>query len=291
MKFGAHVSVTGGLIKALERALERECETMQIFSQGPRNWTIHHVEREEAHEFRERVEREGISPVILHAPYLLNLSSPYFPLRFKSAWSLIEGAEKGEEIGAHYVVFHPGSSRKAAKRVGLKRLIEALEYVLERTEKIVFLLENTAPLGNAVASFIEEISFVINSVSSERLGVCLDTAHAYAAGYDLASPQGFKETMKLIEDKLGFEKIKLIHANDSHYPLGSGKDRHAHIGEGFIGLEGFRMLLNFPPFEGLPVILETPHMEREDDMRNLNTLKSLRSEVFSKTNRVPTGSL
>jgi deoxyribonuclease-4 len=291
MKFGAHVSVSGGLIKALERALERDCETMQIFSQGPRNWTIHHVEEEEAHKFRRRIGEEGIFPVVLHAPYLLNLSSPYFPLRFKSAWSLIEGAVKGEEIGAHYIVFHPGSSKGASKKLGLRRLIEALEYVLEKTERILFLLENTAPAGSAVASFFTEISLVIKSVSSERLGVCFDTAHAYAAGYDLASPEGFNDTMNMIEKNLGFERIKLIHANDSHYPLASGKDRHAHIGEGFIGLEGFKMLLNFPPFENLPVILETPRMDLKDDVRNLNTLKSLKSEVSLKVNRVPTGGL
>lgn len=291
MRFGAHVSVNGGLIKALERALKRDCETMQIFSQGPRNWTIHHIEAGEAAMFKRRCREEKVFPVILHAPYLLNLSSPYFPLRFKSAWSLIEGAIKGEEIGADYIVFHPGSSKESSKKLGLKRLIEALEYILEKTERIVLLLENTSPTGSAVASSFAEISFVLKSISQRRLGVCFDTAHAYAAGYDLASPQGFRHTMDEIEKSIGFERIKLIHANDSHYPLASGRDRHAHIGEGFIGLEGFRMLLNFPPFEDLPVILETPRMDLEDDLRNLKLLRSLKKEISLKVNRVPTGGL
>ena len=292
MVFGVHVSVSGGLLKALERAVERGCETMQIFSQGPRNWTIHQVGKEEAVLFKEGAQREQISPIVLHAPYLLNLSSPYFPLRFKSAWALIEGAFKGEEIGASYLVFHPGSSGESPRKLGLKRLIEALKYALEKTENIVLLIENTAPAGHAVASFFEEIAVVLEGVSSERLGVCFDTAHAFAAGYDLSSPEGFLEAMKEIEKTVGFQSVKLIHANDSKYPLASGKDRHAHIGEGFIGLEGFRLLVNFAPFANLPVILETPRMEIEDDLRNLRTLKSLRKErLIKRKNHVPTGGL
>lgn len=277
MKFGVHVSIQGGFIKALERAETRGCELFQVFSQPPQGWVFPRVDEKEAKEFKKLLNEKGLKPLVLHAPYLLNLASPSFSLRLKSAWSLIEGAEVGQKLGASYLVFHPGSSREAPLRNGLKNLIDTLEYVLSHSgEGIVFLIENTAASGHLLASNFSQIGEVLKAFPGEkRLGVCFDSAHALASGYDLASEDGFYQAIREVEKSFGVERLKLIHANDSHYPAGSGRDRHAHIGEGYITLNGLKRLVNFAPFQEIPCILETPRMGLEDDLRNLAAIRAL----------------
>lgn len=284
MKFGVHVSIQGGFIKALDRAVARDCELLQVFSQPPRGWVFPRVDEREARNFKKLLKEKNLTPLVLHAPYLLNLASPSFSLRLRSAWSLIAGAEVGEKLGASYLVFHPGSSREAPLKVGLKNLIDVLEYVLSRSRgNIIFLIENTAASGHLLASSFRQIGEVLKAFPHEkRLGVCFDTAHALASGYNLSSEEGFYQTIREMEKSFGLEKVKLIHANDSHYPVGSARDRHAHIGEGYITLGGFKRLVNFAPFQEIPCILETPRMSLEDDLRNLSTIRSLVESVSAE---------
>ncbi len=278
MRFGVHISVTGSLSFVAERAIERGCEAIQIFSSNPRSWKEPSFDLIKALQLKEKLAQAGIYPLILHAPYLISLGSRNFNLRLKSALYLIEGVKKAEILNAPYFIFHLGSHKNISKKEGLKRVIESLEYVLsESKNSTTLLLENMPKMGAVLGSDFNDLKLILRELNwDNRLGICFDTCHAFLASYDLSTKKGFLRTIKEIEKTVTLERIMVIHANDSKLPFGSSRDLHADIGKGYIGLEGFRCLVNFPQFSNLPCILETPKMTLSDDLRNLETIRQLK---------------
>ncbi len=277
MKFGCHVSIAGKVHLAIDRAIARGCETMQIFSGSPRNWRVTKLDSRDIEIFNLKWAKSEMNPLILHAPYLVNLGSPVREIHEKSIRAMIAAIERAGELGAAYFVFHVGSHGGAGREIGLRRVGEALEKILWETPSgVVVLLENTAGAGFALGSTFQEIRFLLKQLRwSERIGLCLDISHAYAAGYDVSTKRGLEESVSQLEKAIGLDRLKVIHANDSRVSLGSRIDRHENIGEGFIGLSGFRRMVNHPSFADLPFILETPRMNPEDDARNLSIIKGL----------------
>lgn len=277
MNFGVHLSISQGLLSVIDEAKRRNCQTVQIFIQSPRSWTLSTFSSKEVRAFRKRLKKEKISPLIIHTPYLVNLISSNFSLRLKSSLSIVEHLKAGKDLGADYVVTHSGSNPLPSFSVHKKLLIECVEFIFTRYsgKKPLLLLENVAQRDSYFSSIANLAEFIVESGFSTRLGICLDTAHAFAAGYDLSRLAGWKKIIAELEAMGGFAFLKLFHANDSHHPLGSGRDRHANLGEGKIGKRGFYYLVNEPRFSKLPCILETPKMTLEDDLMNLNFIQSL----------------
>ncbi len=277
MNFGVHLSISRGLLMLVEEAKKRNCETIQIFIQSPRSWSASVFKPKEITTFRKCLSLEGISPLVIHTPYLVNLVSNSFSLRLKSSLSIIEHLKVGKSLGADFVVTHPGSNSLLSSSAYKKLLLESLEFVFSRflSKKPVLLLENVAQKDSYCSSLVNLANFIGESGLSNHLGICLDTAHAFAAGYDLSKPSGWKKIFAELEVNDGFSFLKLVHANDSYYQLGSGRDRHAHLGQGKIGESGFSYLVNEPRFAKISCILETPKMTLEDDLMNLNFVRSL----------------
>lgn len=284
MNFGVHLSISRGLLAVVKEAKRRNCETIQIFIQSPRSWTKSSFKHEEIIAFRRQLKKEKITPLVVHTPYLINLVSDRFSLRLKSALSIIEHLKVGEDLGADFVVTHPGNNTLLSFSAYKKLLLESLEFIFDRFsgKKLVLLLENVAQRDSYCSSFANLAKFIGESRFSNRLGICLDTAHAFTAGYDLSKPTGWGKILAELEIDSSFHLLKLVHANDSYYPLGSGRDRHAHLGQGRIGESGFYYLVNEPRFAKLPCIIETPKMTMEDDLMNLNFLYSLRKNSVLK---------
>lgn len=278
MRLGVHLSISGGLLGVVEEAKKRNCETVQIFIQSPRSWSASIFEAVEIASFKDGLKGEGIFPLVIHAPYLINLVSSRFSLRLKSALSVVEHLRMGRELGADFVVIHPGSNSLLGSLGSKDLLLESLDFVFSRTseESPLLLLENMAQKGSSSQSFANLLKFINESGFSSRLGICLDTAHAFAAGYDLSLVSGWKKVLNELEENGGFSYLKLIHVNDSCYPAGSGRDRHADLGQGKIGKAGFSYLVDEPLFANLPCILETPKMSLADDLRNLSFIRNLR---------------
>lgn len=277
MRIGVHVSIAGGLPEAVKRATARGCESMQIFSGNPRNWRDWEVSDEEGSAFmRDRLEA-GVFPLIVHAPYLVNPASEKKEVRNLSLLSTIKAVKVADRVGASAFVVHAGSAGIAPRRAALDWIAAFAHLAIEGAKpRLGFLLENTAGGGGQVCSTFDELAKIIDLVGRpSRLGVCLDTAHAFAAGYDLSTPSSFEAVLEEFDAKIGLDRLGVVHSNDSKFPLSSNRDRHEHIGEGHIGMEGFRALLNHPKLEKLPLILETPGSEA-DDIRNVTLMKTLR---------------
>lgn len=279
-KFGVHVSIEGGFSKAIERANALGCTTLQFFSHSPRSWQLADIQAEQARLFRAEREKLGLGPVFIHACYLLTLSSEDTALREKSVWMLGEEMSRADIIGADYVVVHSGHSgnSETEEEEGDSILfIESIKSVLGKGKKSKkfkagLLLENTAqaPPPGGPPSSMKALSRAV--LESGAAGMCFDTCHGFASGYDVRTAEG----LKLIAHQTEGVKMHLIHLNDAKGPLGSGLDRHEHLGKGGIGLEGFRNFLGFgPPFKGVPVIMETPKKDEGDDPMNLRTAKAL----------------
>lgn len=284
MKFGVHLSISKGLLNVVKEAKKRKCETVQIFIQSPRSWTVSVFKPEEIAAFKRQLRKERIAPLIIHSPYLINLVSSNFSLRLKSALSIIEHLKVGRDLGADFLVTHPGSNSFLSPLAYQRLLLKSLEFVFERFSgtKPLLLLENVAQKDSYCSSFANLAEFVIESKLSEHLGICFDTAHAFAAGYDLSKPSGWKKIIAELKQNGGLNFLRLIHVNDSYHQLGSGRDKHADLGEGRIGEAGFLCLVSEPEFAELPAILETPKMTFEDDLRNLSFIKSLVKNSIQK---------
>ena len=280
MKFGCHVSIAGKIYLAVEQALIRGCETMQIFSGNPRGWKHSKDLDRDIYEFNSRRKKAGIEPLVIHMPYLVNLGSPDANIYSKSVKATLDSIERAKKLNASYLVFHPGSHKGVGREKGLMRVVESLKsLILEIDGELKILLENTAGSGHNLGAKFEEFVFILKEVGwSEKLGICLDTCHAFAAGYDISTKDGLNDTLREFDKKLGIDRLFLIHANDSRMLLGSRVDRHAGIGKGYIGLEGFKRIVNHPMLKDLPCILETPHESKDDDIQNLNLIRSLREE-------------
>ncbi len=278
MLLGVQVSISGRIYEAIDRAVDLGCNTMQMFSRNPQEWRRSKLSSEDIEEFKKRKERSKISPLFVHIPYLINLASPYKRLYQGSIKAYIQDIKEIELLGADYIITHMGSHKKSGEEKGLERITKALNIIADRTKnsRVDILLENTAGSGSWLGYKFEHQREILKGIEDkERFGVCLDTCHAYVSGYDLSTEEGLRGILEEIDSLVGLSRLKLIHLNDAKDKLDSRKDRHEHIGKGKIGLEGFKRIINHPKLKNIPFILETPKKREEDDIMNLNLVKSL----------------
>lgn len=263
MLIGAHVSPAGGLTKAVERGVERGCRAIQIFNQSPRMWRPTRYGEADFSAFREAVAETDIGATMIHAVYLLNCASEDPDIREKSLTSLIHSLRIGDAIGAACVVLHPGSALRGDVGEAIARAGELFREALAESEACSLHLENTAGAGGTLGRSFEELSSLIEAGGGDsRLGICLDSCHLLASGYDIRTAEGLEATLDRCDEVVGLDRLGSLHLNDSQTPLGSNRDRHACIGEGEIGEEGCMAFLSEPRFEDLPVVLETPGPDR-----------------------------
>lgn len=279
MKLGLHISIAGAIDRSIDRAIEKDCNTLQIFSRNPRGWTSKELNRMETDSFKIKVKKSQIWPVFIHTPYLLNLASPKEDVYQESIRVLQDELRRAAELKAPYVVTHLGSHLGYGKAKGFKRIVVAINDSFSAAKNdVVLLLENTAGLRNSMGSSFEDIESIASRIENrKRLGICFDTCHAFAAGYDLASSRAVEQTLQRFDEIIGLEEMKLVHLNDSMGGLGSRIDRHEHIGLGKIGEKGFRNILH-SRLGQLPLILETPIDEHRSDVENLRKVRELASE-------------
>jgi deoxyribonuclease-4 len=279
LRLGAHESIAGGLHRAFEHGETAGCAALQIWVKNSRQWSAPALTDEEIHQFQQARERTNIVPVVAHAAYLINIASPDEALYRRSIDALTAEAERCEALDVPYLVLHPGSHMGEGVQVGLKRVAAALGDIHAATPgyRTQILLETTSGQGNVLGSDFESLAYLLAEThAGERLGICLDTCHIFTAGYELRTPEGYAKTMAAFDQTVGLERLKAIHLNDSQYPLGSHKDRHEHIGDGHLGLESFRHILNDARLTGLPGLLETPKSkDLHEDRENLAALQAL----------------
>jgi deoxyribonuclease-4 len=278
---GAHQSIAGGYYRAVEIAHATGCDCVQLFTKNNNQWRAKELAEEDVSRFREALARLKIRHPIAHDSYLINLASPDEALWCKSVEAFVVEMLRADRLGIPYVVTHPGAFLSSSEEAGLRRVIEALDEVHRQTGGIraKCLLETTAGQGSCLGWRFEHLATILDGVRDpDRLGVCLDTCHVFAAGYPLGTEKEYQATLREFDQLVGLKQIKAIHLNDSKRELGSRVDRHAHIGEGRIGLEAFQLLVNDPRFRRVPMYLETPKEKRGDvemDVINLRTLRAL----------------
>jgi len=259
MLIGGHVSTAGGLVKAHERGVERGCEAIQVFNQSPRMWKPTQWKEPDIAAFRKLMEDGPIKSVVIHAVYLVNAATKDREMRKKSATSLTHSLRMGDAIGADGVVVHPGSTLKEPLDESLGRVGEMVREALAESESCRLLLENTAGAGGTIGrSFAELYDIVGRAGGDERIGICLDSCHLLASGYDVRSAESLGEVLDEFDRVVGLDRLRSLHVNDSVTPLGSNRDRHANLGDGEIGREGCAAFLSEPRFEGLACVLEGP---------------------------------
>lgn len=285
--FGAHMSVAGGLPRAVERASVHRCDALQIFAKNASQWRGRELPRAEIREFRARVKAARLGAVVSHGSYLINLATTNPTLRRQSLEAMGDEIDRAEALGLLGVVLHPGAYTAGNEADGLTSIAEALLDLLHarRRGKTMVLLENTAGQGTTLGATFEQLAAIIARTGDHRrVCVCLDTCHLIASGYDVCSPDGYASTFAQFGRLVGFDRLKAFHLNDSKKPLGSRVDRHEHIGQGHLGLEPFRRLVNDRRFRHLPMLLETPKAEGKPtgpiavdplDEQNLNALRGL----------------
>ncbi len=260
-RLGVHVSVAGGLALAVPRALALGCEAFQIFARNPNRWRSPPLDPIEIRRFREAVAAARIGPVVSHASYLINLAAADEPLRRASIDALIDELDRAEALGLDGVVLHPGTAAPGEpERAAIDRLARAIReaFAARCRQRVRLILEHTAGQGSSLGCTFEQLAGILGRLDgSSRLGICLDTCHLLAAGYDIASLRGYRDTFGQFASIVGLDRLVVFHLNDSKRPLGSRVDRHAHIGEGHVGLAAFRRLLHDRRFAGLPMLLET----------------------------------
>lgn len=279
MLLGVHVSVEGKIYEAVEVAHQLGCDTMQIFLRNPQRWRKDFLIPEDMDEFIRRRDKFGIKPLFIHIPYLINLASPEPGLYEDSIEAYIEDILEAFVLRADYIVTHMGSHKETSEEAGIKRLTDALNIILEKTKgaEVGILLENTSGSGSWLGYKFSHQKKILQGIKQkERVGLCLDTAHAFLAGYNIAEKEGLEAMLKEIDELVGINLIKLIHLNDAKGELGSKHDRHDHIGKGTIGLEGMKRIINHPKLKNIPLILETPKKTETDDMMNLSLVRKLR---------------
>lgn len=275
-RLGVHTSIAGGLHLSLEHADELRCSTMQIFSHNPRGWELKEISEKDRELFKELKGELDISPVYIHASYLINMASQSETLRDKSINLLKEEMKRADAIGAEFVILHTGSASNDDKKTARKRAINALKEVFkEGAWQAGLLLENTAGKTGDITSEITELAEIKEILGSLIAGVCIDTCHAFQAGYNIRIPEGTSRLTMEIEKYLGRDSVKLIHLNDSKAGAGHHMDRHEHIGMGHIGAKGLRAFVTHKMFLNVPLILETPKKTELDDTRNLKVVRKL----------------
>ncbi len=276
MRLGVHVPTSKGILPALEIARQLSCESVQLFSSNPNSWKTQVLEPEVAARFRQNAQSLNIFPIILHTPYLVNLASPEPDIWNRSKKAVLDALLRARLLGADRVVTHIGSHKGSGMKAGISRVAAAVDETVAAVDEVILVLELGAGGGNSVGSTFEEVADIIDHVKcQQRLGIAIDTAHLYAAGYNISTEKGIVSVFEQIDRLFGTERLKVVHLNDTEVPLGSRRDKHYHIGLGQIGYEGFRALLRHPATEGLPGIIETPAEGLEWDVRNLRVLRGL----------------
>ena len=282
MLFGAHESIAGGLSNAITRAQKATCDVVQIFNKSNNQWRARKLSSGEIDEYLKKQEETGISVVCSHDSYLINLASPDAALNERSCNSFKEEVERCNRLHIPNLVFHPGSHVGSGEATGLDKIAAGLNRVFDELpdNTVTLCLEATAGQGSNLGYSFEQLAHIIDGVDNEaQMGVCLDTCHIFAAGYPITEPGEFEGTMKAFDDAVGFDRLAIMHLNDSVRELGSRVDRHEHIGQGQIGRDGFDNVVNDSRLENIPMVIETPKDEDlQDDIENLTVLRSLRRE-------------
>jgi deoxyribonuclease IV len=291
LRIGAHMSVAGGVSKAVDRALVHGCEALQIFTKNASQWRGKPLDPAEVKAFRTRIDQTGIAPVVSHASYLINLATTFGTLREQSIAAFIDEIERAETLGLMGVVIHPGTCTAGSEEDALRLIADAIRQAFKARprRKTMVLLEHTAGQGRTLGHRFEHLAAIIGHVrGSARVGVCLDTCHLAASGYDIVSESGYRDTFDAFDRLVGIGRLKVFHGNDSKKPCGSRVDRHEHIGRGCLGEEPFRRLLHDRRFAGRPILIETEKSKGCEkagaivadplDMQNLNTLRRLRDD-------------
>ncbi|MEO8456928.1 MAG: deoxyribonuclease IV [Chloroflexota bacterium] len=283
MRIGAHVRSGGGVDSAIDRALEMGAETIQLFSGSPQAWRRKNYTVKEVDAFKQKTADTGIAPAFIHGLYLVNLASQNPEVLQKSYDALVAEMSAAALIGAKGVIFHLGSHKGAGYEACVDQVVEQAKRVLDATPPEAWLiLENSAGMGGAIGSKFDELGKIVREVGGDRVKVCLDTCHTFAASYDIKTRPGLDDTIKEFDETIGLDRLVAVHANDSKAPLGGGLDRHANIGEGHIGRDGFINILSHPAFADVPFLLEVPGFEDSGpDKQNVEILKELRTEAGS----------
>lgn len=279
MQFGAHESIAGGVFTAIERGHKATCDTIQMFNKSNSQWKAKKLTTDEIDLFFRRIEETGVTVSVSHTSYLINIASPNPELAEKSYASLKEEMERCNVLKIPSLVFHPGSHVGCGEEVGMDRVAEYINRLFGELpdNTVTLLLETTAGQGTNLGYRFEQLAYMIDRVENkDQVGVCLDTCHVFAAGYPIVTPAEYKKTMQQFDDVIGLGRLRIIHANDSKKELGSKRDRHEHIGQGHIGLAGFRNFVNDPRLADVPMIIETPKGDDlSEDIENLKVLRGL----------------
>jgi deoxyribonuclease-4 len=273
---GAHMSIAGGIEQAVLRAEEIGCTAVQFFSKSNRQWKTKPLTENEITIFKETFKNSSISSATIHASYLINIGSPNEEISNRSRSALADEFSRAQQLDVDHLVFHPGSHLKKGEPECLQRIAEQINYILENSieNNTKLTLETMAGQGTNVCYSFEHLAYILERIEQKnRIGICLDTCHIFAAGYDIK--EKYQETIQSFDDIIGLEHLRVIHINDSKKPCGSRVDRHEHVGEGQIGLESFKQLMNDSRLAHISKILETPKDSAEDDIKNIATLKSL----------------
>jgi deoxyribonuclease-4 len=281
MLLGAHVSISGAIHMSVDRAVELGCTTFQIFTRNPRGWTYTKLKKAEVDEFRRKFEAAGFRVAMAHMPYLPNIASPKKDIYEKSVRSLVAELERCGALGLELLVVHVGSHLGAGLEKGVEQVANAVNRAVEAVDnQVKVLLENMAGQRNSCGSRFEDIAEILSRVkNADRVGVCLDTCHLLAAGYDIRSEEAVDATISRFDKVVGLNRLWAVHLNDSKGALGSGLDRHEHIGMGNIGENGFKAFINHPAIRDKPMVIETP----EDELGNYATDLAKLRKLYTKT--------
>ena len=292
MRIGAHMSVAGGVSRAIARAMLHGCEALQIFTKNANQWRAQPLPADEIRRFRELADQSDLTPIVSHASYLINLATAAPGLRQQSIDAFVDELDRADALGLLGVVIHPGTCTSGTEDEALALIAAAIHstFAARPRGRAMVLLEHTAGQGRTLGYRFEHLARIIEQLDgSPRVGVCLDTCHLLAAGYDMVSDAGYQETFASFDRLVGVSRLRVVHGNDSKKPCGSRVDRHEHVGDGCLGLEPFRRLLHDPRFAALPMLIETEKTQRSAkpgtieldplDVKNLETLRGLRSDA------------
>jgi len=278
VQIGAHVSISGSIANAITNASKRECSAFQVFTSNPRGWHAKDLTDDDATNYKNNLSQSNIDrfATVAHMPYLPNLSSPEISVYEKSIHTMIREVERCDKLGIPYLVTHLGSHKGTGEDKGIQRLVSALTEVAKTNKDVTILLENTAGQKNSVGSDFTQLAEIFFGLKpASRFGICIDTCHAFAAGYDLRNEKNVKDVFEKFDSEIGLKHIKIIHLNDSKGELGCHLDRHEHIGLGHIGEAGLSQVIKLANKNKIPIILETPIDERRTDFENIRKAKDL----------------